>query len=114
MPDRNASKGLPALAVELKDLVVAYAKQETVEPMKGLARFVALGLGGSIMWAIGLVLLVLAALRALQTELPDQFDGNWSAAPYGIVFVGCIVVAAASGRAIGAARRRSAASKSGR
>ena len=105
MPDN--SKSLPTLAVELKDLVVAYAKQETLEPIKGLGRFIAFGVAGSILLALGLVLLVLALLRGLQTELSDTFDGNWTFAPYLITLVVCAVVVALAARAIGAAKRRS-------
>jgi hypothetical protein len=101
-------KGLPTLAVELKDLVVAYAKQETLEPIKGLGRFIAFGVAGSILLAVGLVLLVLALLRGLQTELADTFDGNFSFAPYLITLVVCGVVVALAARAIGAAKRKGA------
>ena len=106
MPDRNAAKGLPTLTSELKDLVVNYAKQETIAPLKNLGRFVAFGVAGSLFIAIGLVLLVLGALRALQMETGDTFDDNWTFAPYLITFFGCLVVAAAAKRAIGAAKRR--------
>ncbi len=102
----SSSKGIPALAVELKDLVVTYAKQETLEPIKGLGRFIAFGVAGSLLLANGLVLLVLALLRGLQTELPEVFDGNWSFAPYLITFLLCVVVVALSASAIGAAKRR--------
>jgi hypothetical protein len=101
-----SSKGLPTLAVELKDLVVTYAKQETLDPIKGLGRFIAFGVAGSLLLALGLVLLVLALLRALQTELADTFDGNRSFAPYLITLVACVIVLALSARAIGAAKRR--------
>lgn len=111
MPDNSANKGLPTLAVELKELVVAYAKQETIEPLKSLGRFVALGVGGSILLAAGLLLLVLSALRALQTETGDRFTGDWSFAPYLITFAGCVVVTVLSVRAIGAAKRRSRKAK---
>ncbi|HEX4980032.1 MAG TPA: hypothetical protein VFV35_08200 [Acidimicrobiales bacterium] len=107
MPDRkSASKSLPSLAVELKDLVVAYAKQETVEPLKNLRRFVAFGFAGSVLVAVGLLLLVLAVLRALQTEAADTFDGDWSFAPYLLTVVICMVVSLLARRAIGAAKRR--------
>jgi predicted cobalt transporter CbtA len=105
----SSSKGIPTLAVELKDLVVAYAKQETLEPIKGLGRFIAFGVAGSILLALGLVLLVLAVLRLLQTELADTFDGNWSFAPYLITLILCVVVLALSAKAIGAAKRRKGA-----
>ena len=100
-------KGLPTLAVELKDLVVAYAKQETIEPIKGLGRFVGFGLAGSMLLSLGLVLLVLAGLRALQTETGTTFDGTLSFLPYVITLVGCVLVIALAARGIGAARRRS-------
>jgi hypothetical protein len=87
-------KSLPTLASELWDMVRTYAKQETVEPLKGLARFVAFGAAGSLMIGIGTVLLALAGLRALQTETGPTFEGSWSWAPYLIVLVGCAVVIA--------------------
>lgn len=89
-----SDKSIPALAAETWDLVRAYAKQETVAPVKGLARWVGLGLAGSVCLGIGGVLLVLASLRALQTESGDAFDGNWSFVPYMIVLVGCASLAA--------------------
>jgi hypothetical protein len=93
VPENVAEKSLPALAAELWDLVRAYAKQETVEPLKGLGRFIAFGLAGSVVIGVGLVLLALGALRALQTETGSTFHGNWSWAPYLIVLVGCASVA---------------------
>lgn len=104
MPDN--SKSLPTLAVELKDLVVTYAKQETLEPIKGLGRFIAFGVAGSVLVTLGLVLLVLAVIRALQEELPDTFDGNLSFLPYVVALVVCIVVSVLAVRGIGAAKRR--------
>jgi len=88
----DTEKSVPALAAELWDLVRAYIKQETVEPIKGLGRKVALGVAGSLLLSIGLVLLALGGLRALQTETGDTFDGSWSWAPYLITLVGTVVV----------------------
>lgn len=79
---------------ELKELVIDYAKQETVDPLKGLGRYVGLGLGGALLLFLGLFLLALGALRALQTET-TALTGNWSWAPYAIVFVVLIAVAGA-------------------
>lgn len=106
MPESRTSKSLPTLAVEFKDLVVTYAKQETVAPIKGLGRFLLWGLLGSMLLALGLVLLVLGLLRGLQTELAGTFDGNWSWAPYGITLLFCGIVLGLSAKAIGAAKRR--------
>ena len=115
MPDRNASKSLPAHAVELKDLVVAYAKQETIGPLKELGRFVKFGLAGMAFLSVGLPLLVLAVLRLLQTEFDDTFesewsigsvDGDWSFAPYLITLVICAVIVVLGIRGVLAAKRR--------
>lgn len=99
-------KGLGTHAGELRDLVVAYLKQETVVPIKGLARFVALGLAGSVLLGLGLVLATLAALRALQGETGSTFTGNLSWAPYFLALTASAVVAGLAVRSIGAPRRR--------
>lgn len=99
--DTSTEKSLPALAAELWDLVRAYAKQETVEPMKGLWRVAAFGILGSVFLSIGLVLLVLGGLRALQTETGSTFDGNWSWAPYLIALAGAGIVLGLVARAMG-------------
>jgi hypothetical protein len=98
------TKSLPTLVGELRELVVSYARQQTVDPLKGLARFVIFGVLGSVMLATGLVLLVLGGLRALQTETGSTFDEDWSWAPYGLALLGCVAVV---GAAVLAARRRS-------
>ncbi|HEX2849473.1 MAG TPA: phage holin family protein [Acidimicrobiales bacterium] len=107
MSQRPNDKSLPTLAVELKDLVVAYAKQETVEPLKQLGRFVGFGVAGSFVLAVGVVLLVLGLLRGLQEV--STFDGTWSFVPYLITLVACAIVVGLSARAIGAAKRRRSA-----
>lgn len=86
------ARSLPDLFGELKELVVGYARQETVEPIKGLGRYLAFGVAGSILVGTGLGLGVLALLRALQTETGTRFDGNLSWAPYGIVALACVVL----------------------
>ena len=107
MPDRSAKasdKSMPTLAGELYDLVRAYAKQETLEPIKGLGRYAAFGVVGSLLLGIGVVLLAVALLRALQTETGDTFDGGWSWAPYLLTLVAAGLVAGLAG--MGATRRR--------
>lgn len=75
-------KSLPAHVSELWELVVAYLKQETVAPIKNLGRFVAWGALGSLCLCIGLPLLVLATLRAVQAETGTALTGNWNWVPY--------------------------------
>ena len=105
---RPGGKGLPTLATELWDLVLTYVKQETIVPIKGLGRFLALGVAGSAVLSIGLVMLVLALLRGLQTEADTTFDGDWSFAPYVLTLVACAVMALLAVRAITAHKRRAA------
>ncbi len=97
---RRDDKSLPNLATELLDLVRACAKQETIEPIKGLGRFVAFGVAGSLLLGTGSVLLALAVLRAVQTETGSVFDGNWSFAPYLLTLVVCAVVIAMAASAM--------------
>ncbi len=80
---------------ELRELLVAYFKQETIDPIKGLARYVGFGIAGALLMGIGVCFLAIGGLRALQTETGKAFDGNWTWAPYGITIVGLVLVAGA-------------------
>lgn len=92
----DAPKTIPQVATELWELSTAYAKQETIDPLKGLGRFVGWGVGGALMLAVGVVLLMLAGLRALQNETDTMFTGNLSWLPYLItVVVGLVLIALA-------------------
>jgi hypothetical protein len=89
---RDDAKSIPQVASELWELSVAYAKQETVDPLKGLGRFLAYGVGGAILFGLGSVLLLLSALRALQTETDTAFTGSLSFIPYLIVLAAALVL----------------------
>jgi membrane protein implicated in regulation of membrane protease activity len=78
---------------ELKDLVVAYAKQETIDPLKGLARFVGLGLAGALLMGTGVCFLAIGLLRALQGNRGWAVHGNWSWVPYAVDVILLVVVA---------------------
>ena len=112
--DRGDDKGATAQLRELRELVVAYAKQETVEPVKRLGRFLAYGTAGAALAGIGVVLLSLAGLRALQTETGGTFDGNWSWVPYGLALLASGTVTALAGRAVASPRRRGDHARRGR
>jgi hypothetical protein len=81
---------------EVKDLLIAYAKQETIDPLKGLARYVGFGLLGSLLIGTGICFLAVGGLRALQTETGTTFRGHWSWAPYGITVFGLLMIAVAA------------------
>jgi hypothetical protein len=76
---------------DLIDLVKAYGKQELVEPVRPLPRWLAYGVVGSLLLMIGGVSLTLALLRALQTETGTALTGNLSWAPYLITLAALIV-----------------------
>lgn len=104
-----------AAAADVVQLIIDYAKQETLGPLKGLGRFVAFGLIGAFAISTGTMLLLLALLRALQTETGSTFRGNWSWAPYLLTSVVAIVVLALAAVSIkrGVAVRRSSSAKRG-
>jgi flagellar biosynthesis protein FliQ len=78
---------------EIVDLVKTYAKQETVGPLRSAGRYLAYGLSGAFLMALGLILLLIGLLRVLQTET-DVFDDGWSFVPYFIVVVVGAAIAA--------------------
>jgi len=79
---------------DIFDQVKAYAKQETVEPLRGAGRWLGLGVAGSLLIIIGSLELILALLRAMQTETGSTFTGNLSWLPYVITLAAASLVAA--------------------
>ena len=83
---------------ELKNLVVGYAKQETIDPLKSLGRYVGFGAAGGTCIGVGVLLLTGALLRGLQTidaiNQPDRLHGGtWSWVPYVGALVWMLLVA---------------------
>jgi hypothetical protein len=91
VPETHA-KPIGEVVNELWELTKGYAKQETVEPLKGVGRYLGYGVAGSLLLGIGVILLMLAGLRALQTETGTTFQGNLSWVPYLIVLIGSAVL----------------------
>lgn len=104
----TASSGapLPQLVLELRDLVITYVKQETLVPLKQLGRYAGFGVGGAVLLGIGVALLGVGGLRALQTETGETFTGDWSWAPYLIVFAALLLGSGLTWRTRNSWRRR--------
>ncbi len=77
---------------ELFDLVKDYARQETLDPLKGAGRWLGFGVLGSVLLMIGGISLTLATLRFLQEETGTALTGNLSWLPY-LITLGVVSVA---------------------
>ncbi|HEX3425313.1 MAG TPA: hypothetical protein VHT30_04220 [Acidimicrobiales bacterium] len=84
---KSGDEGLPAEFKELIDLIVTYAKQQTIDPLKQLLRWVGWGVAGAVAVGLGLFLIGLGLLRAIQSETGRHLHGDWSWVPYLVVVV---------------------------
>ena len=91
---------------EIQELVVSYAKQETIEPLKQLGRYLGFGLAGSVCIFIGTFFLGLGVLRLLQSI--EAFGGtSWaSAIPYSITIVLLAMIVIWMGLSLSRAKKR--------
>ena len=105
VPER---KTVRSTSEEFVQLVRDYAQQETLAPLQGLGRFVAFGVAGSVLLAVGVGLLLLSLLRVLQTETGSTFAGNLSWVPYLITAVAALLVLGLAAWRIGAGPARRA------
>lgn len=96
---KGDDKSIPEVVKELWELLVSYGKQETIDPLKQLGRFVGFGLPAMYLLGIGIVLLLIGLLRVLQMETGPHLTGNWSWVPYvatlgaALLFAGLAVLA---------------------
>jgi hypothetical protein len=92
---------LPQLITEFVDMSKEYLRQETLEPARRLGRYAGFTIAASILFAVGGLLLAIAAVRGIIILLPD--GPNWSALGYVLgaiaiaVVIGVIVAVAGSG-----------------
>ena len=79
---------------EVVDYLKAYAKQETLGPLKGAGSWLGYGFGAAVALGLGLVLMLVGLLRLLQTEWERSATGNLSWLAYIIVLVvACVLLA---------------------
>ncbi|MDA8046752.1 MAG: hypothetical protein M0Z30_16165 [Actinomycetota bacterium] len=88
---RRDDKGFGTHVNELLALTIAYAKQETIAPLKSLGRYVAWGVAGAILFATGGAMLTLTAVRVVQAETGPHLRGDLTWVPY----LGGVIVAGA-------------------
>lgn len=81
---------------DIVDSVKAYARQETLEPLKGAARWVAVGTVAAVSLGLAMVFLSLAVLRLSQDLGGTALDGGWSFVHYLITLVVVSVLVALS------------------
>jgi hypothetical protein len=104
VPEPQA-KSIPEVSSELWELIKDYAKQETIDPLKGVGRYLTFGVPGAVLIGFGVVLLMLAGLRALQTQTGSTFHGSLSWLPYIIVLVVAAGLAALAATRISKTKR---------
>jgi hypothetical protein len=93
-PDDVRGRSFGTLVDEFVSLTVAYFRQETLDPIKALGRFIALGIVGALLLAIGGGLLALAAIRCIQAEGGKHLSGSLTFIPY---FGGVLVAGVGAG-----------------
>jgi hypothetical protein len=104
VPEPQA-KSIPEVSSELWELIKDYAKQETIDPLKGVGRYLTFGVPGAVLIGFGVVLLMLAGLRALQTQTGSTFHGSLSWLPYIIMLVVAAGLAALAATRISKTKR---------
>jgi hypothetical protein len=91
-PDSRNGGGKPVgtLLNEFVSLVVQYAKEQTVDPIRGLGRYLVFGLIGAFLVAIGGGLATLATIRLIQAETGNHLRGSltWAAYTGGFIVAG--------------------------
>ena len=91
---------------EIQEMLVTYAKQETVEPLKTLGRYLGFGLGGAVLLFVGTLFVALGVLRLTQTL--EVFEGtSWaSTLPYLIAIASLAVIVGMILIALGRAKKK--------
>ncbi|MEM7271615.1 MAG: phage holin family protein [Actinomycetota bacterium] len=93
-------------AQEMQQMLVDYAKQETLQPLKQLGRYLGLGIAGSLFVFLGVFFVGLATLRLLQSL--EVFEGtSWaSTLPYLVSIVVLILAIALIGLSLSRAKKK--------
>lgn len=85
-----ASKSVPEIGKELWELLVTYARQETVGPLKTLGYRLKWGFPGALCIALGYFLLTMAIIRVIDVHL--SWGTNWFGYLPAAAFLGVVMV----------------------
>jgi hypothetical protein len=85
--DKARAAEADASVGEIIETVKAYAKQETIGPLKGAGAWLGYGAAAALTLSVGLLFLLLGLLRLLQTEWSRSATGSLSWLAYVITFV---------------------------
>ena len=89
MPDNKSEEKVKVS--ELYDLIIKYAKQEAIDPIRGAGRWIGFGLFAAVLISIGIVIGSLGVLRLVQTT-PLGVSNSWSWLCYLITVLICLLV----------------------
>ncbi len=94
MPQQQ--KSINEVVTELWELLLSYGRQETVDPLKGLGRYIGFGIAAVVMGTAGILLLTLAVMRVLETHTGEHLRGHWNWMPYaaGLAVLGILIALA--------------------
>ena len=86
-PESSRRRNSPDHVTDLVDTVKQYARQETIDPIRGAARWVAVGTVASLSLGLALVFFSLAVLRLSQYIGGQSMSASWSFVHYFITFI---------------------------
>jgi hypothetical protein len=87
IPESSRRRKAPDHVTDLVDSVKQYARQETIDPIRGAARWVAVGTLASLSLGLALVFFALAVLRLSQYLGGQSLSASWSFVHYFITFI---------------------------
>jgi Putative Actinobacterial Holin-X, holin superfamily III len=72
---------------ELVEYLRTYVKQETVDPLRGIGRWIAYGVAGAFCLGLGLVIVLLGVLRLIEEEWDRAATGSLSWLAYLVTLI---------------------------
>lgn len=97
---QSEEKGVGDIVSDLWALIRDYTKQETIDPLKSIGRFLGYGIAGALLLGLGLLFGSLALLRGLQTQTGAHLTGSWNWVPYAVTVLVSGIAAGLAVRAI--------------